>query len=185
MAENLKTTKFKDGAAIPLVTDNTVWSKLSTPGYCWYNGDATTNKNTYGALYNWFTVNTGKLCPTGWHVPNDVEWHTLVLFLDASADYNSFYESYAAGSKLKETGTAHWLSPNADASNASGFTALPSGSHLSDGTFDNIGYGGFWWTSTENTAVGARYRALNCNNSNVYKQGIDKKQGFSVRCLKD
>ena len=77
MAENLKTTKYKDGTAIPLVTDGNAWAALSTPGYCWYNNDAATYEDTYGVLYNWYTVNTGKLCPTGWHVPSDAEWTTI------------------------------------------------------------------------------------------------------------
>jgi len=80
MVENLKTTKYNDGTGIPLVTDNTVWCNLSTPGYCWYNNDETTYKNPYGALYNWHTVHTGKLCPSGWHVPTDSEWITLTSY---------------------------------------------------------------------------------------------------------
>ena len=103
MAENLRTTKYNDGTAIPLVTDNTTWANLTTPAYCWYNNDAKTNGSTYGALYNWYSVNTKKLCPTGWHVPNDTEWTTLTTYLGGTA---------VAGGKLKETGTAHWYSPN-------------------------------------------------------------------------
>ena len=81
MVENLKTTKYNDGTAIPLVTDNTAWGALTTPGYCWYNNDSATYKNTYGALYNWYAVNTGKLAPTGWHVPTDSEWTVLTTYL--------------------------------------------------------------------------------------------------------
>ena len=77
MVENLKTTKYKDGTAIPNVTDNNAWSALSTPAYCWYNNDAATYKSTYGALYNWYAVNTGKLAPAGWHVATDAEWTKL------------------------------------------------------------------------------------------------------------
>jgi uncharacterized protein (TIGR02145 family) len=106
MAENLKTTRYNDGSNIPLVTDNTAWSNLTTPGYCWYNNDAATYKNVYGALYNWYAVNTGKLCPSGWHVPSEYEWTLLVNYLGGV---------YAAGGKLKETGTTHWYSPNAGA----------------------------------------------------------------------
>ena len=68
MVENLKTTKYNDGTPIPNVTDNTEWSNLTTPAYCWYDNDIT-KKNPYGALYNGYAVRTGKLCPTGWHVP--------------------------------------------------------------------------------------------------------------------
>jgi len=81
MKESLKTTKYNDGTSIPLVTEPTTWSNLTTPGYCWYNNDQATYKATYGALYNWFTVNTGKLCSTNWHVPSDTEWTTLTDYL--------------------------------------------------------------------------------------------------------
>jgi hypothetical protein len=81
MVENLKTTRYNDGTAIPLVTKSVAWETLSTPGYCWYNNDESTYKAPYGALYNWYTVNTGKLCPTGWHVPGDSEWIVLIDFL--------------------------------------------------------------------------------------------------------
>jgi uncharacterized protein (TIGR02145 family) len=80
MAENLKTAKYNDGKTIPLVTDNTEWSNLSAPAYCWYNNDIA-NKEVYGALYNWYTVNTNKVCPKGWHIPIDAEWTTLTTYL--------------------------------------------------------------------------------------------------------
>src|SRR5674476_633708 len=94
MVENLKTTKYKDGTAIPLVTDNKVWINLPTPAYCWYDNDATTYKNTYGALYNWYAVNTGKLAPTGWHIPTDAEWTTLQNYVGGEL---------VAGDKMKAT----------------------------------------------------------------------------------
>jgi uncharacterized protein (TIGR02145 family) len=90
--ENLKTTKYSDGTAIPNVKDNAVWTQLYTGAYCWYNNDAATNKVVYGALYNWYAVsatsNGGKnVCPTGWHVPSDAEWTALENYLIAN-DYN-------------------------------------------------------------------------------------------------
>ncbi|MFZ4572381.1 MAG: fibrobacter succinogenes major paralogous domain-containing protein [Bacteroidales bacterium] len=81
MDENLKTTKYNDGSSIPLVTDSIAWINMTTPGYCWYHNNAAAYKNTYGALYNWYAVNTGKLAPTGWHVPTDAEWTILVAYL--------------------------------------------------------------------------------------------------------
>ena len=92
IAENLRTTQYNDATAIPLVTNNTEWSELITSAYCWYNNDATSLKATYGALYNWHAVNTNKLCPTGWHVPTEVEWVVLMDYLKDD------------GSKLKEAG---------------------------------------------------------------------------------
>jgi len=172
MVENLKTTSYNDGTAIPLVTDNTAWSNLSTPGYCWYNNDAATYKVTYGALYNWYTVNTGKLCPTGWHVPTDAEWTTLTTYLGGES---------IAGGKLKETGTSHWDSPNTGATSETGFTALPGGLRYYDGTFDGLGYYGLWWGATEDAwGQGVGYDYID-----VTRGSSDKSYGFSVRCVRD
>jgi uncharacterized protein (TIGR02145 family) len=182
MTENLKTTKYNDGITIPLVADNTAWTALITSGYCWYNNDATTYKNTYGAIYNWNTVKTGKLCPTGWHVPTDTEWHTLILYLDPGAVFATI-ESVTSG-KLKESGTTHWQSPNTGATNESGFTALPGGDRDVPGPFYDIRLGGYWWSSTEEGG-NAWYRHMYYLNSNVFRSYCDKRAGFSVRCLKD
>jgi uncharacterized protein (TIGR02145 family) len=176
MAENLRVVRYNNGTTIPLVTDNTAWAGLTTPGYCWYNNDAATNKTTYGALYNWYTVNTGNLCPTGWHVPTDAEWTTLTTYLNGES---------VAGGKLKETGTAHWASPNTGATNETGFTALPGGYRNYNGTFNNIGYYGYWWSSTETSTTNAWNRLLNYNFSNVFRDFNNKEFGFSVRCLRD
>ncbi len=176
MAENLKTTKYNDGTAIPLVTDGTAWAALSTPGYCWFSNDAATYKATYGALYNWYTVNTGKLCPTGWHVSTDAEWTTLTTYLGGES---------VAGGKLKETGTSHWSSPNTGATNSSGFTALPGGARNYDGAFISIGYRGYWWSSTEANTFSAWLRSMSYDGSNVYSYYFDTRHGFSVRCLRD
>jgi hypothetical protein len=75
MAENLRSTKFNDSTDIPNIADSLHWSNLTDPGYCWYNND-TTMRIPYGALYNWYTVNSGILCPTGWHIPTEEEWIT-------------------------------------------------------------------------------------------------------------
>jgi uncharacterized protein (TIGR02145 family) len=176
MAENLYTTKYNDSTDIPLVTDKTSWNNLSTPGYCWYKNDAPTYKNTYGALYNWYTVNTNKLCPTGWHVPTDAEWISLTDYLGGEN---------VAGGKLKESGTKHWLSPNTGATNEIGFTALPGG-RRHDGTFNLIGYYGYWWSSTEySIQTIAFYRSVSRNKEGVYYGNWNKKAGFCVRCMKD
>jgi len=177
LVENLKTTKYNDGTSIPNVTDNNERGNLSTPGYCWYNNDAT-NKNPYGALYNGYTVNTGKLAPIGWHVPTDAEWTILTTYLGGES---------VAGGKLKETGTTHWLSPNNGATNESGFTALPGGISGGDGTFLHIGYGGFWWSSTENDTYTfiAWYRVLDYNLNYISRNSNSKNLGFSVRCVRD
>jgi uncharacterized protein (TIGR02145 family) len=179
MAENLKTTTFKDGiTGIPNVTDPVAWNALTGPGYCWYNNIEATYKPLYGALYNWFTVSTGNLCPTGWHVPTDAEWQTLI-------DYLGGWE--VAGGKLKEEGTTHWQTPNAGATNETGFTALPGGWRYDNGEFVGFAGNSLFWSSSKaltNTThawgIGIYY----------YNGGLDldisyKNYGFSVRCLKD
>jgi uncharacterized protein (TIGR02145 family) len=110
MASNLKTTRLNDGAVITHAADSATWVNLLTSGYAWYNSDAVTYAD-YGILYNWTTVNTGLLCPTGWHVPSEPEWTTLTTFIGGN---------FVAGGKLKETGTTHWLLPNGNYSSPGG-----------------------------------------------------------------
>jgi uncharacterized protein (TIGR02145 family) len=178
MAENLKTTKYNDNTRIPNVTVNSDWSSLSTPGYCWYNNDAASGQNKFGAFYNWYAVNTGKLCPTGWHVPSEADWTALTDCL--GGDIN-------AGGRLKEVGTLHWMSPNEGATNDFGFTALPGGyrTGLSAGNFRALGYIGWWWASTESDVIWARSRTIAFDVSEIAKGQGYKKNGYSVRCVKD
>ena len=177
MVENLKVTKYNDGTSIPLITNNTDWLNLSGPGYCWYNNDAVTYKSPYGAMYNWFAVNTGKLCPTGWHVSTDAEWTTLTDGLGGLS---------VAGGKLKETGTSHWTSPNTGATNETGFTTIPGGYRAyQNGTFLYIYDDCTFWTATSNTSLAAWGRAIVYNSGAVQVISNDKKYGASVRCIKD
>jgi uncharacterized protein (TIGR02145 family) len=178
MAENLRTTKYFDNTKIPYVTDNTAWSALSTPGCCWYKNDESRKYQKYGLLYNWFTVNTGKLCPAGWHIPSEDEWIALTDYLGG--------ESYAGG-KLKELGIGHWTSPNAGASDIFGFSALPGGyrSGLYSGTFRALGYIGWWWAGKESDPEWARSRTLAFDESVIAKGKGLKINGYSVRCVKD
>jgi uncharacterized protein (TIGR02145 family) len=168
MAENLKTTRLNDGTLIPLVPEFNDWVGMNSSAYCWYNNDST-NKKLYGALYNYYPVETGKLCPTGWHMPNEDEWIILKSYLGDSA----------VGGKLKEAGLLHWPSPNKGATNSSGFTALP-GRLRSD-------YGGFigndegaWWSATP-----LQYWYVTTESDDFFKYGISHKGGVSVRCLND
>lgn len=176
MNENLKTTKFNDETNIPLVTDFSSWKTLSSPAYCWYNNDTSVIRNKYGALYNWYTVNTNKLCPKGWHVPSDKEWEILSTFLGGDS---------IAGSKLKEAGTVHWEKPNTEATNESGFTALPGGYRNNRGMFESIGSFCFWWSATEHTATDASGLSVGCIGSDFTRISSLKKNGSSVRCIKD
>lgn len=180
MVENLKTTKFNDGTAIPNVTDNTEWSDLNTPAYCWYDNEIA-NKATYGALYNWYAVNTGKLCPTGWHVATDDEWHQMLLFLDPNADKNALAESQIAGIKLKEQGNSHWESNGqcTPATNESGFTALPGGVRGDD--FHWKGQYTYFWPSYGTPVT--RYMTYFADF--VIRDSNYASTGESVRCIKD
>jgi uncharacterized protein (TIGR02145 family)/uncharacterized repeat protein (TIGR02059 family) len=177
MAQNLKTTRYNDGISIPNVTDGTVWASLGTPAYCWYNNDEAGNKNIYGALYNWNVIQTGILCPTGWHVPSDTEWTTLATYLGGES---------VSGGKLKEAGFMHWQNPNTGATNETGFTGLPGGyrSGGGSGSFDNIRMLGFLASSTYAAPV-VWYRLLYYNSLNIGRTTTSKTTGFSVRCLKD
>jgi uncharacterized protein (TIGR02145 family) len=176
LVENLKTTRYNDGDSIPLVTDNVAWSNLDTSAYCWYNNDIS-YKNTYGALYDWFTVNTGKLAIAGWHVPSEEEWTTLTTYLGGES---------ISGGKLKESGTSHWRSPNAGATNESGFTALPGGHRDVNGIFSALGDDGYWWSATEYGTTGkVWYRNMNYNYDGVLSVSNNKKNGHSVRCIRD
>jgi len=121
-------------------------------------------------------VNTGNLCPTGWHVPTDVEWTTLTTYLGGES---------VAGGKLKEAGLAHWNSPNTGATNETGFTALPGGYRYYGGTFYGIGYYGYLWSATEVSTSYAWYRSMIYDLSYVSRNYYNKKDGFSVRCLRD
>lgn len=173
MAENLKTTRYNDGSVILLVADSLYWGNMTIPGYCWFNNDATSWKATFGALYNWYTVNMGKLCPKGWHVPNDAEWATLKTYLGGTS---------VAGGKLKETGTANWISPNYGATNESGFTALPGGCRDGAANFIFLGVQGYWWSAT----TGGMGYGLDYDTSNFnYLTHLCEIAGYSVRCIKD
>lgn len=174
--ENLKTTKYNDGTSIPVVTDGTAWTNLTTAAYCWYNNNQSSYKTTYGALYNWYTVTTDKLCPSGYRVPTDAEWTTLTTYLGGE---NS------AGGKLKETGTTHWLSPNAGVDNLAGFTALPGGGRNFDGQFLSLGNYGYWWSSTTDLTDNAWNRGMSNSSAVVTRNYTSKKGGFSVRCVKN
>ena len=183
MAENLKVTKFNNGTSISLVTNGSTWTLLTSPGYCWYDNDGATNKNTYGALYNWHAVNSGKICPTGWHVPTDEGWTTLTDYLGGWG---------VTGGKLKETGTSHWQSPNTGATNSSGFTALSGGyrSGNGDGSFYGKSTSGNWWSSTETipsiTEIVWIFRHISYNSNGVSMgNSYGKNSGHSIRCVSD
>ena len=183
MAENLRTSKYSDGSTIPNITDNTQWENNTTGAWCYYKNDAANNVK-YGKLYNWYAVSKTtngikNVCPTGWHVPTENEWTVLTNYLGGAS---------VAGGKMKEVGTTNWGSLNTDATNVSLFTGLPGGvlTYLYP-PFGNQGSYGYWWSSSEISQNTARYRCLSSNNSNSdnFDLNFFKKDGFSVRCLRD
>ncbi|MBN1108547.1 MAG: fibrobacter succinogenes major paralogous domain-containing protein, partial [Bacteroidales bacterium] len=138
MGENLRTTKYNDGTVIPLVADSVTWSTLATPAFCYYSNNIEYAGQGYGALYNWYALNTGKLCPSGWHIPSNSDWSVLTDYLGGES---------VAGGKLKETDTTHWVSPNTGATDEVRFTGLPGGARGGTSVFDNLGRYGYWWTA--------------------------------------
>ena len=178
MVQNLKTTRLNDGSNIANITDNSGWSNCTTNAYCWYNNNIAAHKDPYGALYNWYTVNSGKLCPQGWHVPSYDEWLTLIMEVGNQAH---------SGGRLKEVGTAHWAYPNTGATNEYGFTALPGGVREDElGDFDYLTkYGGFW-TSTQEFSHSSNYTMMNYDYEGISEGATHQfEYGLSVRCIKD
>lgn len=201
MAENLKTTRYNDGTPITGITDNASWSSLKDPAYCWYSNNADI-KDFYGALYNWYAVKTGNLCPSGWHIPTDAEWTELELFLQNSG-FN--YDGTVDADLERETknriakalaSAYNWAESTIKGSvgntdyesfrNKTNFTALPAGCRKTgDGSFDGVTTSGFWWSSTESDAGKALIRSISENDGAVARIDSGKAGGYSVRCVKD
>jgi uncharacterized protein (TIGR02145 family) len=184
LKQNLKVTSLNDGTSILKVTNDTQWSTLSTSGYCDYKNDES-NSSVYGRLYNWYTVNTQKICPSGWHVPSKSEWQELSDYLGGDS---------VSGGKLKEIGSTHWLDasdltkPNVGATNSSAFTALPAGFRETNGLFDGKSWGTLWWSTTEGiegSISGVWHPILRTDIKTIENDIDDKRIGVSIRCLKD
>ena len=181
MAENLKTTKYRNGDPINNVVGSIFWWGAADGSYCWYNNDQVVNKSLYGALYNWYAVSDSRnIAPIGWHVPTDAEVATLVTFLGGEN---------VAGGKLKEQGLEHWLISNSGATNSSGFSALPAGkrgnSNIEIGVFDYATNASWWWSTSEFSSTNSKYFSVASVNDDVYLSNSGKTDGFSVRCIKD
>jgi uncharacterized protein (TIGR02145 family) len=176
MAKNLRVTHYRNGEAIPNVTGNAAWEALSSGAWCSYNNDAPLLA-TYGCLYNWHAVGDVRgLAPAGWHVPSDAEWQTLLDYLGGDM---------AAGGKLKEEGLAHWADPNGGATNETGFSALPAGHRNWNGSYLNILTQAYYWSSTAENDANAWYRSLYYDNAGTSRNNYLKRDGFSIRCVKD
>jgi uncharacterized protein (TIGR02145 family) len=177
MKENLRATKYNDGTPIPLVSANDAWKALTTPAYCFMNND-TANAKPYGALYNWYVVNSSKnVCPEGWHVPSKEEWETLTEYLGG-------YE--VAGGKMKITGTEFWEEYNFGADNSSGFSVYPSGFRWGErGTFGGLRYSTAFWSSTNYGYDMACVLKIFSTSTGAPIQGSMQIDGNPIRCMQN
>ena len=187
MAEDLKVTHYRNGDAIPYLTSNNDWINTSSGAYCVYDNNEA-NVSIYGRLYNWYAVDDSRnIPPEGWHVPTDYEWKVLETYLGMNqsiADSTGF-RGTDEGGKLKETGTEHWNSPNTGATNSSSFTALPGGYRNYNGNYSNMYYYDSFWSSTEYNNNYAWGRTLGYGESNVSRFRTIKRDGYSIRCVRD
>ena len=174
MAENLKTTKYRNGDAITKVTEKTKWAKLSSGGCCAYSNNEE-YVETYGYLYNWYAVNDSRnIAPEGWHVPTDSEWTQLTSYLGGKS---------VAGGKLKST--SGWDEFNLEITNESGFSALPGRFCNYNGNFYGLTGNAYFWSASEFGSTYAWGRYLNFNNAYVFRHNYYKECGFSARLLRD
>lgn len=184
MAENLRATRFNDSTPIPKITVDTIWPTYTTPEYCWYKNDSLHFSRIYGALYNWYTIDTNSngdknVCPVGWHAAGNNDWSTL---------NTNIGQSDKAGGKLKSIGTQHWTAPNTGATNETGFNALGAGWRGGLlGIFVDFGIYACFWSTTASTSsnINGFYIELDYNTSMISRYDFYKSCGFSVRCVKD
>jgi uncharacterized protein (TIGR02145 family) len=177
MVENLKVTHYNDGEPIALVASNEDWANQESGAYCWYDNDQEKYMESYGAIYNRYAANSGKLCPTGWHVASDADWTQL-------RDYLGGWQSEPAY-KLKEGGYDHWKPENQFfTTNETGFTARGGGLRNPDGTFEGILDHGNWWASGDHFQYEIWGRRMQYNHGHLLSIGSDEELGFSVRCIK-
>jgi uncharacterized protein (TIGR02145 family) len=177
MAENLTTGSYRNGEPIITGLSDTDWNSTNTASLgAWsYLADNIENECPYGKLYNWYAcTDSRQLCPAEWHIPTDSEWNQLTTFLGSSA---------LAGGRMKSN--ALWNAPNTGATNSSGFSGLPGSFRYSSGSYDIVGNVGYWWSSTSATTDAAWIRSLVFNNDDVNRDDLNKRSGFSVRCVHD
>ena len=215
MTKNLDVDTFRNGDPIPQAIFSAEWEAAwenKQPAWCYKNNDPA-NGAKYGKLYNWYAVNDSRgLAPAGYHIPSDAEWKQLTDFLGSEAcnkmkstrgwnsytnggsktcpnceDWNVEYRKKVPCHTCKDTRSVSspTVTHSGNGTNSSGFSGLPGGSRITDGTFDDNGYGGFWWSSTEGSAGTAWQHALYYNFGDIYSVSANKGDGRSVRCLRD
>lgn len=191
MAENLRTTTYANGDTIPNVIDGPQWGSLTTGAWAFYQNNSQF-ENPYGKLYNWYAVaDPRNVCPTGWHVPTDADWQILetaqgMPFDELDIDgYRG--DDQGVGGKLKCIGLQYWNTPNTGATNESGFSSLPGGGRNDGGgSFIFLGDLGLWWCATETDTDHAWSRTMFDGYQGIERDSNNtKRNGFSVRCLRD
>lgn len=175
MGEHLKTTKYNDGTKIYNSTAGAEWKVLTGPAYSWYRNDSTTFCE-YGAYYNWYAATTSKISPVGWRVPSNADWTKLIDYLGGKT---------IAGGFVKEIGTTHWLTPNLDANNITGFTAMPSGHRTNTGAFNEMAHFTRFWTTDQISDANGYDVIITYLNASFNLQSWQKTFGFTIRCVKD
>ena len=175
-AENLKTSRYKDGTPIPLEMDSLSWTGLTSGAYT-HQANQNTNDEKYGKLYNFYAViDSNGLCPEGWKVPSMSDYQVLI---------NSIGTSLTAGGKLKEVGTINWSSPNTDATNEYRFRDVPGGQRDEGSNFFDFSFNSYLWTNTPANIDDGEFYISYHNNGNLTNLSADKRSGFSVRCIKE
>ncbi len=182
MAENLKVTKLNDNTDLQLEIRDASWGSAGLwPRYCWYKNEEVKYKNLYGALYDGLSAENVKICPSGWHVPNNIEWSKLI---EIAGGWDK------AGKKLKQVGTINWRLPNDSVTNETGFTALPGGERTySNGMFRYLNEIGRWWSTSPsldgNGNKKLRLYYLFNDSYRIQTEDMHLIEGASIRCVKD
>ncbi len=177
MCENLRTTVFNDGSAISFISENKAWMETTNPAYSFYENNIE-NRHTYGLFYNFYTIESKKICPIGWHVPTESEWQELICFVG---------DAQTAGLYLK---SEFLWSENGVGLNSLKFSALPGGGRKYTGVYDDILKLGSWWSATEEVSLEQKKEyAISFQmiywNSNVISWINKKQEGYPIRCIKD
>ena len=190
MIDDLKTTKYNDGTPIPYIIDNGQWGIVTTGAYCYYENDPA-YKDYFGILYNWNAVNSGKLCPRGWHVPSKNEWMTLENYLiengfnyDGSKSRNKIAKSLSAPTDWDQSAVLGSPGNDLTKNNVTDFTAYPGGYRYSDGSHRAF-QSGFWWSSTEYNSTNSWYMNIDYDSPETFMLQAAKHNGCSIRCVKD
>jgi len=193
MTENLRATTYNDGTPIPLIDTDRDWEILRADGYCFYNDSLNdSEKRKWGALYNWFVIETGKLAPDGWRVPTREDWDTLAAYLEQNGFVDTVdaeittAKALASKTDWLETDNANGIGDDLSENNSSGFYGYPAGYRNTSGGSYGLNENTMWWTSTKSFGLNAFAIELYYVNSNILSgQSKSIYKGYSVRLVRD